>query len=60
MGDNMYVKEHIYRTGMTNQDIANEFKRLGLDRRDEIFADSAEPKSIEEIHRIGMEYKAYV
>jgi len=57
MGDNMYVKEHIYRTGMTNQDIANEFKRLGLDRRDEIFADSAEPKSIEEIHRMGWNIK---
>ena len=56
-GDNMYVKEHIYRTGMTNQDIANEFKRLGLDRRDEIFADSAEPKSIEEIHRMGWNIK---
>jgi phage terminase large subunit len=57
LGDNMYVKEHIYRTGMTNQDIANEFKRLGLDRRDEIFADSAEPKSIEEIHRMGWNIK---
>ena len=56
-GDNMYVQEHIYRTGMTNQDIANEFKRLGLDRRDEIFADSAEPKSIEEIHRMGWNIK---
>ena len=56
-GDNMYVKEHIYRTGMTNQDIANEFQRLGLDRRDEIFADSAEPKSIEEIHRMGWNVK---
>lgn len=32
LGDDMYVKEWIYRTGMTNQDIANEFKRLGLDR----------------------------
>lgn len=57
LGDNMYVKEWIYRTGMTNQDIANEFKRLGLDRRDEVFADSAEPKSIEEIHRMGWNIK---
>ena len=57
LGDDMFVKEWIYRTGMTNQDIANEFKRLGLDRRDEIFADSAEPKSIEEIHRMGWNIK---
>lgn len=57
LGDDMFVKEWIYRTGMTNQDIANEFKRLGLDRRDEIYADSAEPKSIEEIHRMGWNIK---
>lgn len=56
-GDNMYCKELIYRTGMTNQDIGNELKRLGLDRRDEIWCDSAEPKSIEEIHRMGFNAK---
>jgi phage terminase large subunit len=56
-GDNIYVKELIYRTGMTNQDIAHEFSKLGLDRRDEIYADSAEPKSIEEIHRMGWNCK---
>ena len=56
-GDNIYVEELIYRTGMTNQDIAQEFSKLGLDRRDEVYADSAEPKSIEEIHRMGWNCK---
>ncbi len=56
-GDNIYVEELIYRTGMTNQDIGNEFAKLGLDRRDEVYADSAEPKSIEEIHRMGWNVK---
>jgi phage terminase large subunit len=56
-GDDMYCREIIYRTGMTNQDIGNEFKRIGLDRRDEIWCDSAEPKSIEEIHRMGWNSK---
>ena len=42
---------------MTNQDIGNELKRLGLDRRDEIWCDSAEPKSIEELHRMGFNTK---
>ena len=56
-GDNMYVNELLYRTGMTNQDIGNELKRLGLDRRDEIWCDSAEPKSIEELHRMGFNTK---
>ena len=53
----MYVRELLYRTGMTNQDIGNEFKRIGLDRRDEVWCDSAEPKSIEEIHRMGWNTK---
>ena len=56
-GDNMYVKELLYRTGLTNQDIGNELKRLQLDRRDEVWCDSAEPKSIEEIHRMGWNTK---
>jgi len=56
-GVNMYVEELIYSTGLTNQDISKEFDKLGLDRRDEIFADSAEPKSIEEIHRMGWNIK---
>lgn len=54
---NIYVDELLYRTGLTNQDIAKELSRLGLDRRDEIYADSAEPKSIEEIHRMGWNVK---
>ena len=56
-GDDMYCREVIYRTGMTNQDIGNQFKALGLDRRDEIWCDSSEPKSIEEIHRMGWNTK---
>ena len=56
-GDNLYVDELIYRTGMTNPDISNVLASLGLDRRAEIFADSAEPKSIEELHRMGWNVK---
>jgi phage terminase large subunit len=56
-GDNMYARELIYRTGMTNQDIGRELQRLGLDRRDEIWCDSAEPKSIEELFRMGFNAK---
>lgn len=57
LDDNMYVEELLYRTGMTNQDIANEMKVLGIERSTEIFADSAEPKSIEEIYRMGWNVK---
>jgi phage terminase large subunit len=46
----LWVKELLYETGLTNADIA---RRCGLQRSDEIIADSAEPKSIEEIRRSG-------
>lgn len=49
----IYIEELIYDKGLTNQDIANKIKDLGIDRSIEIFADSAEPKSIEEIYRMG-------
>lgn len=53
----LYFKEYIYRTGMTNQDIAKELERLDIGRRQEIFADSAEPKSIDEIYKFGWNIK---
>lgn len=49
-GGKLWVKEIIYETGLTNADISAKF---GLERHDEIIADSAEPKSIEEIRRAG-------
>lgn len=54
---NLYFKEYIYRTGMTNQDIAKELERLEIGRRQEIYADSAEPKSIDEIYKFGWNIK---
>src|SRR5690554_832940 len=48
----LYWKQHIYETGLTNPDIAKAIKRLGFDS-EKIVADSAEPKSIEEIKRNG-------
>jgi phage terminase large subunit len=57
LDENMYVEELIYRTGMTNQDIAKEMQSLGLEKQNEVYADSAEPKSIEEIYRMGWNVK---
>lgn len=45
--------ELLYQTGLTNGDIANRLKALGITRGDYIVADSAEPKSIAEINRYG-------
>jgi phage terminase large subunit len=47
----VFVDEIIYERGLTNQDICSSLKELGITRLDEIIADSAEPKSIEEIRR---------
>jgi phage terminase large subunit len=57
-GDNLYADELIYQTGLTNPDISNRLKDLNIDRRTEVYADSAEPKSIEELHRMGWNVKS--
>ena len=46
------VKEKVYRTGMLNSDIAKELQKNVV-----VYADSAEPKSIEEIRRQGITIK---
>jgi phage terminase large subunit len=49
----LWINELIYETGLTNPDIAERLASLGIKRSTEIVADSAEPKSIEEIRRLG-------
>ena len=51
--DNLYFNELIYQTGMTNRDIGNMLQNLNINSRAEIYADSAEPKSIDEIRTMG-------
>jgi len=57
VGDKLYLDEILYQTGLTNEDICKkipEFKKV------ETIADSAEPKSIEEIFRKGFFIKPCV
>lgn len=49
----LLVNELIYETNLTNQDIAKRFGELQLPKGRGIVADSAEPKSITEIQRLG-------
>ena len=56
-GDNLYLQELLYHTNLTNADISQKISEMGLTRYDEIWADSAEPKSIEELHRMGWNIK---
>ena len=57
-GDNLYFRELIYSTGLLNSDISKLMKGAGLQmRKSEIYADSADPKSIEELYRMGWNIK---
>lgn len=55
-GDNIYLKELLYQTGLTNKDINDKLKFHEIERK-EVFGDSAEPKSIEELYRMGWNIK---
>lgn len=48
----------IYQKGLLNSDISNIMRSHNISRRDVIYADSAEPKSIEELNRYGFNVKA--
>lgn len=58
LGGRIKGKEMIHETGLTNQDICKRLRELGVTKKDEIFADAAEPKSIAEIKREGFNIKA--
>ena len=57
LNDNLYINELVYSKGLTNQDIAQRLRELDITRQTEIIADSAEPKSIEELYRQGFNIK---
>lgn len=57
--DRLYVHELLYKKNLTNQDIYNEIKNLDL--LEEIFiCDSSEPKSLEDLKRLGLYCKASI
>jgi len=48
----LFIQECLYERGLTNPDVSKRLEQ-SLNKRDEIYADSAEPKSIEEVFRYG-------
>jgi phage terminase large subunit len=57
--DRLYIHELLYKKNLTNQDIYNEIKNLDL--LEEIFiCDSSEPKSLEDLKRLGLYCKASI
>lgn len=47
----IYVDELIYESGLLNSDIARRMAEAGISKTTEIFADAAEPKSVDELGR---------
>jgi phage terminase large subunit len=59
--DAYYLDEMIYQTGLTNREIAGTLGSVGIKKNyDEIYADSAEPKSIDELRLAGYNVKPSV
>lgn len=53
----VYVDEVLYETKLTTGDLIERYKGLGIRRPVEVFCDAAEPKTIEEMLRAGMNAK---
>lgn len=58
IGKDIYIREVIYRTGMLNNELGALMYSEGVPKRGtEVYADCAEPKSIEELYRMGYNIK---
>lgn len=53
LGNKLYLDEVIYEKGLTNSDLIKKIK-MYPDKLNEIYCDSADPKSIEELRRAGL------
>jgi phage terminase large subunit len=51
--DEVYIHEHIYQTHVTNPELIEMMKAIGVPKSDRIVGDSAEPKSIQELRNAG-------
>ena len=56
-GDELYLEELLYEKGLITSDIVDKLRKLEIDKSHEIWADSAEPRLIEEIYRSGFNIK---
>ncbi len=59
-GNRIYLEELIYEKGMVTKDIVDRLHKLDITKSEEIWADSAEPRLIEEIYRSGFNIKPVV
>lgn len=52
--DEFWIEEVVYKTGLTNPMLASEMYAGDVSGRDTVYFDAAEPKSIEELRRAGL------
>jgi len=52
-GKRLWIRELVYASGLTNSDLADILEDKAVPKTATIYADSAEPKSIEELKRLG-------
>jgi phage terminase large subunit len=57
-GENIYLEEVLYEKGLVMKDIADKLTKLNINKNYEIFCDSSEPRSVEELYRSGFNAKA--
>lgn len=57
-GERLYLEEVLYEKGLVMKDIGDRLNVLGIDKSYEIWCDSSEPRSIEELYRMGFNAKA--
>jgi phage terminase large subunit len=57
-GDNLYLEEILYEKGLVLKDIGDRLTALEITKQEEIWCDSSEPRSIEELYRMGFNAKA--
>ena len=59
-GNRLYLEELLYEKGLVTKDIVDKLNRLDITKSEEIWADSAEPRLIEELYRSGFNIKPVV
>lgn len=57
-GETLYLEEVLYERGLVMKDLADKLNSLDIDKSYEIYCDSSEPRSIEELYRMGFNAKA--
>jgi phage terminase large subunit len=57
-GENLYLEEVLYEKGLVMKDIADALNKKDIDKSYEIWCDSSEPRSVEELYRSGFNAKA--